>query len=322
MTTEQLPQISYPWLRRLWQQLLTSFKQKRLAHGLGFNDAVALGSEVLRARLEQFLLCEQNQVRNQACGECKSCKLYLAGTHPDLIVLQPEAQKQIGVDAIRQAVQQVQKTAGQGGNKVVSILSADQMSLQAANALLKTLEEPPEATYFCLYAKQYSQLLPTIRSRIASYPLPRPSIDELSTWLTPLSQQPLAPEQLERARRQPLTVLAELQTGQMAADNELQALLRGQLPSSSDPIELQHWLDRVLVSLQQVCRDAAQGSVHACLAAVAPASISAQRCYDIANASYRRALEIRRQARQSGINLPVLLQAWGSELMLQIYRKV
>ncbi|MCH8500316.1 MAG: hypothetical protein LAT77_00230 [Aliidiomarina sp.] len=322
MTTEQFPQGSFPWLRRLWLQLLTSFKQQRLAHGLGFSDAAELGSEVLRLRLEQFLLCEQNQIRNQACGECKSCKLYLAGTHPDLIVLQPEGQKQIGVDAVRQAVQQVQKTAGQGGNKVISILSADQMSLQAANALLKTLEEPPQATYFCLYAKQYSQLLPTIRSRIASYPLPRPSVDELNDWLTPLSQIPLSPDQLERAQRQPLSVLAELQTGQIAEDKELKGLLRGQLPTSSDPIELQSWLERVLASLQQVCRDAAENKVHPLFAAVAPANISAQRCYEIANASYRRALEIRQQARQSGINLPLLLQAWNSELMLQIYRKV
>ena len=103
-----------PWLRPLWQQLVSGYQQQRLPHALAFSDSPEVGSEVLRAKLQQFLLCDTRLQRQQACGECKSCKLYLAGNHPDFIEVVAEEGKQLGIDAIRQAMTQVQKNSSAG----------------------------------------------------------------------------------------------------------------------------------------------------------------------------------------------------------------
>lgn len=286
-----------PWLRPLWQQLVSGYQQQRLPHALAFSDSPEVGSEVLRAKLQQFLLCDTRLQRQQACGECKSCKLYLAGNHPDFIEVVAEEGKQLGIDAIRQAMTQVQKTAAQGGNKVITVMAIDHMTVQAANALLKTLEEPPNNTYFCLFAKHYSQVLPTIRSRSTFYTLPLPSYQQRRAWQ------------------------AEHQQDQAGIQVSLGQLLRGEFPKESDAPQLAIWFEQVLVELQMLYVACLSDQLSAEQTAMLPKSLAPAQAADILAAAYRRGIEIRALAKQSGLNLSLLLQAWCSELLMQVYRK-
>lgn len=286
-----------PWLRPLWLQLVSGYQQQRLPHALAFPDAPEVGSELLRAKLQQFLLCDARLQRQQACGECKSCKLYLAGNHPDFIEVAAEDGKQLGIDAIRQAMTQVQKTAGQGGNKVITIMAVDHMTVQAANALLKTLEEPPNNTYFCLFATQYSQVLATIRSRSTFYPLPLPSREQRLAWQA---------EQDE--------VSASIQLG--FAD-----IVRGEFPKETDATLLQMWFESILSELHGLYIASLSADFTAEQQAVLPKQLAVSDAAAIFAAAYRRGIEIRALAKQSGLNLSLLLQAWCSELIVQLYRK-
>ncbi len=143
-----------------------------------------------------------------ACGHCASCHLLAVRAHPDLRVLLPDAlrdalgwgaddaegtadkaskakpSKEIKVDAVRAAVGFAQSTSARGRGKVVLIHPAEQMNAIAANALLKTLEEPPGAARFILATAAPDALLPTIRSRCQAVPLALPDATVAATWLT------------------------------------------------------------------------------------------------------------------------------------------
>ncbi|MGE9289565.1 MAG: DNA polymerase III subunit gamma/tau [Puniceicoccales bacterium] len=93
--------------------------------------------------------------------------------HPDCLVVRPvNKMRQIGVDAMRQLVRTVSHSANQGGRKVGIILDADRMNIQASNAFLKTLEEPPADTTLFLLSTRPNDLLDTIRSRCMSFKIP------------------------------------------------------------------------------------------------------------------------------------------------------
>lgn len=98
------------------------------------------------------------------CDECGSCVRYLAGTHPDHIVLSRD--KPLGVDDVRALIERVSVRPFEGGRHTVVIEKADRMTVQAQNALLKTLEEPPGSAVFFLIADGTAGLLPTVLSRV------------------------------------------------------------------------------------------------------------------------------------------------------------
>ena len=152
----------YPWQQPLWQQLAG---RSQHAHAYLLHGPSGIGKRALAERLMAYLLC-QSPSGLDACGNCKSCHLLAAGTHPDNFVLEPEeADKPIKVDQVRELVDFVVQTAQLGGRKVVLLEPAEAMNLNAANALLKSLEEPPANTLFFLMAHSPGRLLPTIRSR-------------------------------------------------------------------------------------------------------------------------------------------------------------
>jgi len=121
---------------------------------------------------ENLILC-QHPEPTRACAKCAACVLYLAGNHPDCFSHQDNSTS-ISIDDIRALGDFVQQTTHQGGRRIVTLLSVDQLSVGAANALLKTLEEPPSGTFFLLAALRSSRVLPTIRSRAATIVVPYP----------------------------------------------------------------------------------------------------------------------------------------------------
>ncbi|MGE8068468.1 DNA polymerase III subunit delta' [Pseudomonas sp. NPDC089569] len=171
---------AYPWQDSLWQQLAGRAQH---AHAYLLHGPAGIGKRALAERLMASLLC-QHPTPVGACGECKSCLLLKAGSHPDNYVLEPEeADKAIKVDQVRDLVSFVVQTAQLGGRKVVLIEPVESMNINAANALLKSLEEPSGDTVLLLVSHQPSRLLPTIKSRCVQQACPLPSEAMSLAWL-------------------------------------------------------------------------------------------------------------------------------------------
>ncbi|MFO6082911.1 DNA polymerase III subunit delta', partial [Pseudomonas aeruginosa] len=152
----------YPWQQALWSQL---GGRAQHAHAYLLYGPAGIGKRALAEHWAAQLLCQRPAAAG-ACGECKACQLLAAGTHPDYFVLEPEeAEKPIRVDQVRDLVGFVVQTAQLGGRKVVLLEPAEAMNVNAANALLKSLEEPSGDTVLLLISHQPSRLLPTIKSR-------------------------------------------------------------------------------------------------------------------------------------------------------------
>lgn len=172
-----------PWLVKAYQSLTQPLDLHRAHHALLIHYIRGSGEEQLIKIIAMRLLC-QNPQHNKPCQHCHGCQLFIANNHPDYTIVEPEKNKlSIGVDQIRQISSKVYERAQQGGNKVIWINVASLMTEAAANALLKTLEEPPENTYFILSDYHNGQLLPTIRSRCQYYFLTVPELADSIDWL-------------------------------------------------------------------------------------------------------------------------------------------
>ena len=110
------------------------------------------------------------------CQNCRNCNLRLAGNHPDLKVVERGDDKQIKVEKVRDVIDWATKSAVLGGIKLCLISAADDLNVQAQNALLKVLEEPPAGTFFCLISTRPLSLLSTVRSRCQIYTLKLPTV--------------------------------------------------------------------------------------------------------------------------------------------------
>ena len=126
--------------------------------------------------------CVQTPKALSPCGKCQGCQLFSASSHPDFHQVMSE--KQIGVDAIREAINKLVGTAQLSGNKVLVIHDANRMTDSAANALLKTLEEPTKHTYLILQCDSLQGMLPTILSRCEKVNLNPPDSHACIEWLT------------------------------------------------------------------------------------------------------------------------------------------
>lgn len=191
---------AYPWQEQLWQQLAGRAQH---AHAYLLHGPIGIGKRALAERLMGSLLCQRPE-GVEACGQCKSCLLLAAGSHPDNYVLEPEeADKAIKVDQVRDLVSFVVQTAQMGGRKVVLIEPVESMNINAANALLKSLEEPSGNTVLLLVSHQPSRLLPTVKSRCVQQACPLPGEEMSLTWLAKA-----LPESSEEERRELLTLAA------------------------------------------------------------------------------------------------------------------
>ncbi len=198
---------THPWNDQQWLRLATA---RRLPHALMLCGAVGLGKLAFAQRLAQWRVCSARD-NGAACGRCRSCALFAAGTHPDVHVLAPErlaladeslmmryamryvseeaaSRKRkpglgIGVDAIRRLIDTLGTHTHLAEERVVVLTPADAMNLNAANALLKVLEEPPANTVFALETAQAMRLPATVRSRCVRLDFSVPPSDAALAWL-------------------------------------------------------------------------------------------------------------------------------------------
>ena len=137
-----------PWHEGPFQQLYQQWAAERLGHAWLITGPEGVGKGVFARHFAQRLFCRAAEGR-VACGQCKDCQYFAAGTHPDWRFLRPE-KKLITIDQVRDSMDFSFTHSQRGGYKVLCLAPAEAMNANAANALLKLLEEPPASTYFLL----------------------------------------------------------------------------------------------------------------------------------------------------------------------------
>jgi len=191
----------YPWQNLLWQQLYNdNIENERFPQALLFAGMSGIGKKDFAFYLARGLLCQSprknpatqlmepcqihGQKQNEHRQMCRSCRLFTVANHPDLFHLStPEDKKVIPVDDIRELIQWSVLVSQSGGKKVIIIEPAEAMNINAANSLLKTLEEPVSNTIIILLAQQKQMLLPTIRSRCQTIDFILPDNQIALQWL-------------------------------------------------------------------------------------------------------------------------------------------
>ncbi len=209
------------WLEPVQQHLGQLAQDGKLHHALLFTGPNGVGKHLVAAHLAKQLLCVQPFV-DAACGHCKSCLLVDAGHHPDLMQL--HAQGSIGVDAVRELSNFMQGTPQQGGARVVLLPQAHKMTEAAANALLKTLEEPGANSFLLLQTAHEQQLLPTILSRCQRWFIAPVTDYAAQQWLVQQTTKPVPPYLLAYSAGAPLRALQLLESGQ---SEEIDQVLQG-----------------------------------------------------------------------------------------------
>lgn len=146
------------------EYIKNSVKENKVSHAYILNGERGSGKKMLANLFAQKLQCEQGG--DEPCYECHSCKQAISGNHPDIIRVTHEKPNSISVDEVRVQVNgDVQVKPYSGKYKIYIIPQADLMTVQAQNAILKTIEEPPAYAIFFLLTENAQSLLPTICSR-------------------------------------------------------------------------------------------------------------------------------------------------------------
>lgn len=244
------PLTPLPWQNEQWQRINQQREQAQLPHALLLAGPPGVGKRIFARALGHSLLCAAPRA-GFACGECKACVLLSAQTHPDFVWMAPEESgKAIKIDQVRQVVEVMTQTAQQGGIKIVVVEPAEAMNRNAANALLKTLEEPSGSTLLMLVTDAPGRLLPTIRSRCQRLEFPVPPTVVTHAWLAlrGAEEEKLALALLEADGR-PLIASALLDGEGFAVrkelGNELAAVLQRQVSvvAVAERWQQRDWLD-------------------------------------------------------------------------------
>lgn len=240
-----------PWTAEQTATLAQALKAGRLPHALLIHEAPGAGGEWLAVWVAQLALCQESA---PPCGRCLSCRRVAARAHPDLMwVGLEEESREIRIDQVRSLSQELALKSHGGGYKVGIITPADALNRFAANALLKTLEEPPGATLLVLVVTQPSRLPPTILSRCQRLRVRAPLRAESLAWLKAAKGEGDWNAALDAFGETPLLLAqgepAEL--AQIGADSRqtLDALARGE----EDPVSTAERWARAQLPLRLVC---------------------------------------------------------------------
>ena len=260
----------HPWNEPIFESLKRA--RERLPHALLVHGPRGVGKLALAERLAQLLLCEHADPAARPCGKCDGCRWYLGGNHPDFRRLEPEAiakappeleaeeeggeaparrTKQpslfITVDQVRALADFLNLRSHRGAFRVALLHPAEDLYLpNAANALLKSLEEPPAGAIFILVSHRPARLLPTVRSRCIAVPVPISPQDVALRWLAEQGVQN-AERWLAFAGGAPLQALA------YAAES----LNWERVLKSPQPVDDRESLERLAEALQKISYDRA-----------------------------------------------------------------
>jgi len=258
-----------PWQQRMHDHAAAALDAGRMGHALLFCGPAMLGKRLVAERLAQRVLCQAADAATRPCGQCRPCALYCSRSqkdpleqrpdgspahpwghpgHPDAIFVghawrhSPSPARQmtvIPVDQVRELSVRLSTTPQYGSAKVAIIDPADDMNDNAANALLKTLEEPVPGRYLWLLCANPARLPATIRSRCQRLEFRLPPADEAIAWLAARGHPAAASaEALAAARGHPGLADAWLRDGGMALRRDVAADLAGVASDSASAIEI------------------------------------------------------------------------------------
>lgn len=240
-----------PWQLAQWQRLAAMRRNARLPHAILLSGPAGMGKNQFARRLSRALVCASPATDGSGCGRCGACRQSAAGSHPDQQwVLPEEPGKMIKIDAIRAIAGKSMLAAQEGGYRVIVITPADAMNPAAANALLKTLEEPASRTVLVLVSSRPDRLPATIRSRCHSVPFSVPKVADLRPWLSRMMPENELDTSLAIAGGAPLRAIQAREQNWLAGDRELITEL-GQLKGrSANPIQVvENWAKRPLFDM-------------------------------------------------------------------------
>jgi len=273
----------YPWLTDTLNNLLS--QRDSLAHAYLLAGQSGLGKTSFAEHFAQAMLCKQPTP--DACGKCQSCHLFGSATHPDLHVLQSEkytlehpgiftsyAERYldkdskrkkpsavIAIDQVRGVLPDINTRPHMAACRIIVLNPAEDLNINAANSLLKALEEPPPDTYFLLISHDPGRLLPTLRSRCNRLDFRVPDAVIAEQWLSQQLDDPdHARALLKKARGVPLRALNLARGETDVQEQQLSDLLIRLAEDSTDPVTVaagimkdkQFELRSVLVSIQQL----------------------------------------------------------------------
>ncbi len=243
----------FPWQQQDWQRLMQM--RERLPHAILFHGAEGIGKVAFAEHAAASLLCERPVDAGHACGACDSCGWFAQYGHPDYRRVRPDAldgedsdepaegeeggkksakapSKEIRIDQVRALATFMNVSTHRSGLRVVLLYPAEALNAASANALLKTLEEPPPDTVFLLVTHRIDRLLPTILSRCRQFALATPDAAAARAWLA--AQELSHPERwLAEQGGAPLAALAAAQDGAAPEKDELLAFLARPEPSAA-----------------------------------------------------------------------------------------
>ena len=233
----------YPWLESSRELITSCLKQERLPHALLLSGQAGVGKAAFSSWLARLLLCQQRESAGGPCGQCPGCAQFNAGSHPDYYEVRPaEDDTVIKVDQIRDLSEKLSFTSHQGGFQVVVLNPADSMNLNAANSLLKTLEEPSDNTVLILISDRPARLPATVRSRCQQLRIAIPDSQTALNWLTEQGFGETAKTCLQLAHGAPLDALKQAEQGSIGTRRERFTALVGILENRVSPLEVaQSW---------------------------------------------------------------------------------
>jgi DNA polymerase III subunit delta' len=322
-----------PWIAGQLQALLA-----QRGHAWLLQGPSGLGQYSLALDMARAWLCE-NPSPQGACGQCGSCHAVQVRTHADLCVLMPEtemiargwpldeksqsdiddkkrkASKEIRVEAMRNAVEFSQRTSARGRGKAVVVYPAERMNNVTANALLKTLEEPPGDVRFVLATEAAHELLPTIRSRCLGHAMAWPGEEEALQWIVDAgSEQKIqrgdAAALLRAAGGRPEDALAFASSGRDPKSWSLlpKAMQRGDVGALSG------WTPAQAVdALQKLCHDLLARASGAAPRFFQPAELPAVACTHSALSTWGRELSRTARTVEHPFNAGLMLESLVSQ---------
>lgn len=172
------------WHKKSWDRYIAARKQQKLPHAMLITGEQGIGKSLFAERLVKTLLCTDNKT-DEACGKCQSCKTYESQSNPDFLKIDLlEDKTQITVDQIRSMNDFINYSRSFDAYKVILINQVDRLNINAANSLLKNLEEPSDNTVIILISSQFSRLIATIKSRCQRLHIASPTLAQTKEWLT------------------------------------------------------------------------------------------------------------------------------------------
>lgn len=311
----------YPWLHPVWLSWQTGLSTHKISAATLIQTPDGLGSESLVEQMARTLMCSTST--DEACGFCHSCSLMQSGNHPDFHVVKPEkVGKSITVEQIRHINRIAQESSQLSGYRLIVIEPAEAMNESAANALLKTLEEPAADCVFVLVTGRIKHLLPTIVSRCQRLVIPEPSTSVVVEWLkdqgisapayalhlcadSPLNTRAFMREGgIEKYRELENQLIAAV-SGDVAAQLKMIALLDANLKSHL------YWVWCVLTDAQKI-----QFGVQQDYFTPASAVLARQLAYSTLYTQTAKLEMLMEQLNQfSGLNTELLLLQWLNQFI-------